>query len=95
VIELQETNRLIEEELKKAQRDASAKEDQIRTIKDEAQEKMQALESELRQAMTAESILSKDQEPASGDSTASNFTRGLLANKDAEIEKLRKELDKI
>lgn len=87
MIELQETNRLIEEELKKAQRDASAKEDQIRTTKDEAQEKVQALESKLQQAMVAK--------PAPGDSAASNFTRGLLANKDAEIEKLRKELDKI
>ena len=48
---------------------------------------MQALESKLQQAVTAK--------PTSGDSTASNFTRGLLANKDAEIEKLRKELDKI
>ena len=45
------------------------------------------MESKLQQAMTAK--------PASGDSSASNFTRGLLANKDTEIEKLRKELDTI
>ena len=44
------------------------------------------METKLQQAMVAKS--------ASNDSTASNFTRGLLANKDAEIEKLRKELDR-
>ena len=89
VIEMQETSRLVEDELQKMQSALQAKQAEIEESRTENEAKLAQLETQLRQA-TAVQKAPEEAPPAQP--AMSNFTRNLLQNKDNEIDKQKTQI---